>query len=528
VRLDRTGGGGRAARLGRRPTLRFPIALKFAVLIAVLALGSMLWQAYTALREANAHLEREINTKGVLLANTVADFVDPRWLSDLARRDDMQSLLRRFSEGPGRGEVEDIIVYSEERQGIVASSRSRFETQGVQLRTQAVPVESTEAVGPTGGVRVSEFEADGTPVRSFSKPLLSADEPQPLGRVEVFLSASEIAESRRRLSGALTQVSVVACIAAAVGSFFLGTLLTRPIRTLADDMHQVSHGHLEHRSQVQSSDEVGDLAWTFNQMTANLKAAEAVKLERKAIEHEVALAAGIQERLLPAGTPEVPGFDLARSYAAAKEVGGDYYDFLEIDPERLAVVVADVSGKSIPASLVMTMTRSLLHMAAQAETSPADTILEVNRCLTRDMNPGMFVTLLYLVLHLPTRELEVIRAGHNAPLLFSKSRAKVIPLQPRGIALGLDHSETRFRSELEVLRLTLHTGDVLVAYTDGVVEGKSPSGEDFGDERLSRLVLENHSRSAQDLVDAVVRGLIEHQARAEQSDDRTIVVLKAT
>jgi sigma-B regulation protein RsbU (phosphoserine phosphatase) len=291
-------------------------------------------------------------------------------------------------------------------------------------------------------------------------------------------------------------------------------------------MKQVSQGDLEHQSSVASGDELGDLARTFNAMTANLQTAQAAKLVRKAMEHELGIATRIQTELLPSDLPQLEGLDLSAFYLSAREVGGDYYDFISIDQQHLGIAVADVSGKGVPASLVMTMTRSLLRLAAAGNASPADTVRQVNLCLTPDLSPGMFVTLLYMVVDTSTHEVRLVRAGHNPPLLYSQRHRRLLHLKPRGIALGLD-ADALFTEELEVQRFTLQDGDVLVAYTDGVVEGKNRNAVEFGDERLCQLITANHQGTAQEIVNAIVESLRHHQQGTERSDDITLLVAKA-
>ena len=208
-------------------------------------------------------------------------------------------------------------------------------------------------------------------------------------------------------------------------------------------------------------------------------------------------------------------------------MGGDYYDFLQVDDHTIGMVVADVSGKGIPGSLVMTMTRSMLHMAARDNQSPQQTIIEVNNCLAPDMNPGMFVTMAYLVLDTRTREIRLVRAGHNAPLLYSARHGQVIDLHPKGIAIGLDREGPRFSSQLETQKFTLQPRDILVLYTDGIVEGKDPGGNDFGDDRLQQLITETRELSAQEILNTIQQDLQAHQKSAEQSDDFTLMVLKS-
>jgi sigma-B regulation protein RsbU (phosphoserine phosphatase) len=387
--------------------------------------------------------------------------------------------------------------------------------------TRGTPI--TDEHAAAAGVAINEFDYEGMPVRGFAKPL-SAEEPA--RRVEVYLSAARIAESRRKLAEAMTRVSVTACLLAAAGAFLLARYLTRPIRVLVKDMKQVSHGDLRHQSKVNSSDEVGDLARAFNAMTSSLEAAQDARIAQRALEHELSLATGIQARLLPTAIPEIPGLDISAYYLSAREVGGDYYDFLAIDPDHVGMVVADVSGKGVPASLIMTMTRSLLRAAAAGETSPARTVETVNQFLSPDMNPGMFVTLLYFVLDARAREVRLARCGHNAPLLYSARSGKSIALQPRGIGLGLDRAGGLFRSELQVQRFTLQPGDVLLAFTDGVVEAKNRAGEDYTEDRLKEVFVAHASGAAGGLVEAILKDLDRHRRGAEQSDDLTILVVR--
>jgi sigma-B regulation protein RsbU (phosphoserine phosphatase) len=180
----------------------------------------------------------------------------------------------------------------------------------------------------------------------------------------------------------------------------------------------------------------------------------------------------------------------------------------------------------------MTMTRSLLRAAAEGETSPGRTVETVNRLLGPDMTAGMFVTLVYALLDATTREVKLVRCGHNAPLLFSaRSRGSgdgVTALQPRGLGIGIDRSGSRFRAELQTQTIELHPGDALLLYTDGVVEAKDRDGNDYGDERLRRTFATRAGSPAVAVLEAVLADVAAHRRGAEQSDDVTLLVLKAT
>ncbi len=472
----------------------------------------MAWQAMVAIDKSIEHLEAEINDNGVAHTLSLAKLINPELIgNDAVARQELESLLGKYKQSENIKAISILQSGSNLLLASVGAAATR------SAKTKPIPYPKANS----SGISISEFEDGRVPVRSYSKVIAGG------ATVEVLISAESISRSREDLKSSLMQISIIACIGAAFAALLLATILTRPVSTLMRDLRQVSMGDLKHQSKVNSSDEFGNLARIFNRMTMNLQTAQSTKLAQKAMEHELSLATSIQSGLLPAELPQIPGLDLAAYYDSAKEVGGDYYDFLQVDKNRIGVVVADVSGKGIPGSLVMSMTRSMLHMAARENRSPKDTIIEVNNCLAPDMNPGMFVTLAYLVLDTRNRKVKLVRAGHNAPLLYSSRHGQVIDLHPKGIAIGLDREGPLFSSQLEPQKFTLQAGDVLVLYTDGIVEGKDPRGRDFGDERLHQLLLENREQPASAIVEIIMAELRSHQGNAEQSDDITLLVLKS-
>lgn len=324
----------------------------------------------------------------------------------------------------------------------------------------------------------------------------------------------------------MLKVALTASALAALGSYLLARYLTAPIRALEKDMKQVTLGNLEHQSSVSSSDELGMLAHTFNVMTDGLQAAQELRVAQRALEYELSLASRIQTRLLPPHVPKIAGFDVAVHYAAAKEVSGDYYDFIRVDDDRLGFVVADVSGKGVPAALVMTMTRSLLRIAAREQPSPARALELVNRFLTPDLDRGLFVTVVYFILTPSTSEVLLVRAGHNPPLHFQASARKLLRIQPRGLAIGLHRQGALFETELRVQSVSLGAGDVLLAYTDGVIEAKDREGDDYTEARLAEIVAAAARGAADDIVTAIVGDVERHQHGCERADDITVVALK--
>jgi len=343
--------------------------------------------------------------------------------------------------------------------------------------------------------------------------------------VHVFLKADEVDVVAEAVRSKILVLCTVAIGIAILLSIAVAAYLAMPLRALVEDMRVVAEGKLDHKTVPRSADEIGQAAYQFNEMTRSLRAAQKLEHERQAIEHELSIATEIQTKLLPERIPQIPGIDLFSFYLSAKEVGGDYYDFLVIDPTHLGIIVADVSGKGIPGAMVMTMVRSLLRLASHRETSPAETLKKVNRILAKDIRRGMFVTAIYAVLDVQRKRLTVASAGHN-PMVFYEAATKTVrAVNPSGIALGFDKGRT-FDENIREETLDLKTGDRCVVYTDGVVEAMSEKQEEYGMERFMEVVKEQAERSSKDFTNGVVEELEGHRGRGEQSDDITITTLR--
>ena len=243
-------------------------------------------------------------------------------------------------------------------------------------------------------------------------------------------------------------------------------------------------------------------------------------LERK--EFEIETARRIQQGFLPESTPRLDGFDLGAFSLPALEVGGDFYDFIPIDRDKWGLVIADVSGKGFPAALFMALSRMCVRANAMGVSTASEAIGIANKLIYHDAKSGMFVTLFYALLDLKQRRITYVNAGHNPPLLFSGNTGGVILLGAKGIALGvLDDIN------LEEIQLDLGSSDTVVFYTDGVTEAINAKEEQFGQERLINLVVENSHLSASSLVDKVKSEVVDFSLGQPQFDDLTLVVLKA-
>jgi len=245
-------------------------------------------------------------------------------------------------------------------------------------------------------------------------------------------------------------------------------------------------------------------------------------VERKMLDHELAIAEELQANLLPKQMPQIPGYDISSYYRPSQEVGGDYYDFIEIDGDHLGIVVADVSGKGIPGSIVMTETRALLKSEAVRTLSPAETLMRVNRVLYNDIKRGMFVSVFYAVLQIQKSILTCVSAGHNPMVLWRKASNTCHLVNTNGLALGIDKGPLFDRTVKET-RVQLFKGDRFVLYTDGVTESMNQKREQFGQNRFYLRVKQSGEKSCSEFISILVQELEAHQGTAPQHDDITVV-----
>ncbi len=250
------------------------------------------------------------------------------------------------------------------------------------------------------------------------------------------------------------------------------------------------------------------------------------RAERDRLQAEFAVARRAQEKLLPADSPVLPGFQFAAVCLPSREVGGDLYDFLPFPDGRLAIVVADVSGKGVPASLYMTLTKGLLISLAEETTDPGKMLREINRHLYDVCRRKVFVTLFLGILDPARKTLEYARAGHNPTIHLDGRTGRTTQLESRGMGLGMVGSGI-FDPTLVVETLSLSSGDTLLFYSDGITEAMNRKDEEYGLERLLPFVRQHAStESALQLRDAILADVRKFLGPDPPQDDQTLVIVK--
>jgi serine phosphatase RsbU (regulator of sigma subunit) len=233
----------------------------------------------------------------------------------------------------------------------------------------------------------------------------------------------------------------------------------------------------------------------------------------------------IQERLVPRDLPAVPGWEMAFAYRPVKEVGGDYLDVFPLDGDRIGFVVGDVSGKGFSAAMVMVMVRSAFRMSAPGCPTPRETAIAVNRLVRADIKRGMFVSIVYGCLHVPSGRIVVVNCGHNPPVLVDAPDGKPRLLSSGGLPIGVAAPE-RFDPLLCEEEVTLAPGGRILFYTDGVVEAMNLNEMEFGEESLLEHVARVSLGPSRNVVDTVLARLAAHRGAAAQSDDITLLDLR--
>jgi phosphoserine phosphatase RsbU/P len=305
--------------------------------------------------------------------------------------------------------------------------------------------------------------------------------------------------------------------------------ITNPLRTLAGASEEIATGNLDIEiPSIDSQDEVGKLAQSFENMKASLK--EYIKelteatAARERIESELEIAHDIQMGILHKVFPPFPDrseFEIYATLVAAKEVGGDLYDFFFMDDDHLCITVGDVSGKGIPASLFMAITKTLIKMKATKGLTPEKVLDRVNEDLSMDNPSLMFVTLFLGILNIRTGEMAYSNGGHNPPYVI-RSSGELERLEiTHGVALGVVE-EFSYKSGT----VTLQEGDSIFLYTDGVTEAMNPEDELYTEERMIEELHRLKDKPIKELVDGIMESIREFAKGVDQSDDITMMRLK--
>jgi serine phosphatase RsbU (regulator of sigma subunit) len=322
---------------------------------------------------------------------------------------------------------------------------------------------------------------------------------------------------------------IIQAAALAVG-LSLARSITGSVHELFVGTEQVRQGDFTHKIAVVAHDQLGELAESFNSMTASIEDLLRQAAEKKRLEEELRIAHEIQMSLLPHGPLRMPGLSVTSLCVPAREVGGDYYDFLPIDEHRIGVLIADVSGKGTSAALYMAELKGLMLSLSRIHESPRELLIVANHIIAEHLDARSFITMTYAIIDLNRRTMTYARAGHT-PLIYlpgpAAAERQVRILAPDGLVLGLkiDQGEM-FDRLLREETIPLHGGDLYVFFTDGITEAMNAGDDCFGEQRLAELVEAHGHLPSDELRERVLREISAFVGDAPQHDDMTMILLR--
>jgi serine phosphatase RsbU (regulator of sigma subunit) len=320
--------------------------------------------------------------------------------------------------------------------------------------------------------------------------------------------------------GVIAFLFIAALAITAAMVYRMGGTITEAVRALIRATAALGEGKLDYRIPIQGKDELWTVAGSFNEMAEGLQRVRQMELQNERLEEELRIARQIQNRLLPAAAPVLDHFELAGKSLPAREVGGDYFDYIVLPDGRIGLAVADVSGKGAGAALLMSSFRASLRSQDLGGQGPARTLAALNRFVCSSVDPGKFITAFLAVLDPRTGELLYSNGGHEPPMLI-KDGMTFRELSEGGLILG-----AFAQAEYEEGSVRMPADSILAIFTDGVTEAQNKDGDFFGSERLMEVLASRDSRPCPELLEQILGEIQSFAGEAAQSDDITLLLAR--
>jgi serine phosphatase RsbU (regulator of sigma subunit) len=340
------------------------------------------------------------------------------------------------------------------------------------------------------------------------------------------VEANDVYRIQREVYRRVVIVLLIGVTLSLILGFAVSAMMAGPIKKLVEGTRQLSRGELDYKVEEKGGTEIEELAASFNKMSKDIKQhIEEMKrttADRERLMRELEIARGIQQSFLPQALPYLKGFEVAAFNIPASVVGGDFYDFIPLEHGNWGLVVADVSGRGIPAAIFMALSRTLFNVTAKEKCSVSEVVEKANKVILENNKANMFVTLFYAVLDETKRTINYASAGHNPSLLMKEGEDSVHLLKAQGIPLGM-FADNKMTS----VEIKMSKGDVVVIYTDGISEAINFDREQFEVDRLAQVIRENRHLSAGVMLEKTSAAIKEFVGLEPQFDDMTLMILKA-
>lgn len=349
------------------------------------------------------------------------------------------------------------------------------------------------------------------------------------GKVHLIYSTATIYEKLTQSRESILYLTLVLIAIGIVGIYLLSDYFVKPILKITHRVRSFTSGDMDTELPLEGAEEFFEISRAFNEMITRLSQDRRNIIEREKMAKEIEVAGEIQKTLLPEKLPDIPDLQIDAFYKAASIIGGDLYDIFRIEPNTYCMAVADVSGKGVPASLVMSMLRTIIRIYAVDSLTPKETLVKVNSYLKDNIPPGMFVTIFLIFYNIENESIEFVSAGHNPMIYYDARHKKIEKINPRGMPMGMPIKDvSSFERTMEERSIKLNPEDSFMIYTDGITEAANRDNELFGMERLEQFYLnyfkDKPSNELSHLSNLLIAELEDFAGFVKPADDITFIV----
>ena len=343
-----------------------------------------------------------------------------------------------------------------------------------------------------------------------------------MGSVIIGMSDSVIREESASIKKTIAVFFFVYLAISILGAVILSMIIIRPIKKISYGAHVIGQGDLSYRIEVGSSDELGMLANEFNQMTEMIRESKEKEIAARIMDEQLEIARDIQEGLNPMGYYDKGGIQIKGHTKAALGVGGDYFDYIDIDDNRVCALISDVSGKGVPASMVMVMIRTVFtSYVSRKDIDCASVVSAINDSLSANFAIDKFATLFFMIYNRETEELAFSNAGHGPLFCYRASGNMCTRTTIEGVPIGIMEDVVYKQAKVK-----FNPGDIIVLYTDGITEMRNEHKEEYGIKRVKKLILNNSHLNASEILNILVDDVETFRGEVPPHDDTTALVFK--
>ncbi len=515
--------------------MRVPLFLKIMTPLIALIIITLGLSGYQIYRESTRRWQTDMDTRLERVAQLVAQTVDVEKLGSIRQplainQPEYEAVAQQLQQALTAGHLNWVGIYYRDGDRLFYWVDTDYTGVGYPF---FYPTPAHLAALENGQPQQVQYTDEFGSYYGFVAPIVTTEangDSTVLGLVEalVYLEARDLLQ-RDTLSRVFLILAVGSIVAVGLALVINIILFNRPLHQLQRGALALAKGQFGHTINLHSNDEWGELADTFNLMSTQLENLYQERAQQERVQRELEIARNVQQALFPPQLPQIAGLEMAAVCQPHRETSGDFYDLIELDNGQIGIVVGDVSGKSIPAAMLMVATQSTIRAEAHNHTSPARVLNQTNAMLHHNIPRGMFAAASYARFDAALQELVWANAGQVYPFLIHRrpqtgSKAVLRYLETSGDALPLG-----MQAAMEYIdhSLKLMPGDTVLFYTDGVVEAMNGDHQLYGFERLEALVgrLE-HNVTPQALIEAVLTDVMAFAGPAEQHDDITLVAIK--